>query len=378
MTVGLFLIGLVLAACGGEKTITPEQVTTPSAPAVVPTTALPTPSEPITPAASATVTPTIDIAKLVGDQTLPETVSPFTGLEVDDPARLNRMPAAVKISNSPIARPQSGLSKADVVIEHLAEGDITRFTAIFHSEDAGRIGSVRSARLIDLEIPVLFDAFLVYSGANGEVSRLIESSDIAGTILSDEHKDSGFYRLNIPGKTYEHTLFTDTELLQQVAVAKGWTSRPRYRGWTWSEKPAVGAKPARTIEIPYGSEYSNVRYVYDPKTADYKRWVLDEPHIDDLTNEQLATPNVVVLYANHVPTLIVEDVLGSKSTEIQLWGQGRMQLFRDGKVQEGIWLRPKREDPLLFLDQDYKPLPLKPGKVWIEIVPLDMAVTATP
>ena len=378
MTVGLFLIGLVLAACGGEKTITPEQVATPSAPAVVPSTVLPTPPNPITPAASAIITPTIDIAELIGDQTLPEAVSPLTGLEVDDPARLNRMPAAVKISNSPIARPQSGLSKADVVIEHLAEGDITRFTAIFHSEDAGRIGSVRSARLIDLEIPVLFDAFLVYSGANGEVSRLIESSDIAGTTLSDEHKDSGFYRLNIPGKTYEHTLFTDTELLQQVAATKGWTSRPRYRGWTWSEKPAVGAKPARTIGIPYGSEYSDVRYVYDSKTADYKRWVLDEPHIDDLTNEQLATPNVVVVYANHVPTLIVEDVLGSKSTEIQLWGQGRMQLFRDGKVQEGIWLRPKREDPLLFLDQDYKPLPLKPGKVWIEIVPLDMQVTATP
>ena len=378
MTVVLFLAGLLLAGCGGRTTLSPEQGTPPSVPVVVPSTTLPTSPEPITPTASAILTPTIDVAQLVGEQALPDTVSPFTGLEVDDPARLNRMPAAVKISNSPIARPQSGLSKADVVIEHLAEGNITRFTAIFHSEDAERIGSVRSARLIDLEIPALFDAFLVYSGASGEVSRLIESSDFAGTTLSDEHKDSSFYRLNIPGKTYEHTLFTDTELLQQVAEAKGWTNRPRYRGWTWSEKPALSAKPARTIEIPYGSEYSDVRYVYDPKTADYKRWVLDEPHVEDLTNEQLATPNVVVLYANHVPTLIVEDVLGSKSTEIQLWGQGRMQMFRDGVVQEGIWLRPKREDPLLFLDQNYKPLPLKPGKVWIEIVPLDMAVTATP
>ena len=196
--------------------------------------------------------------------------------------------------------------------------------------------------------------------------------------MSDERKDPGFYRLNIPGKTYEHTLFTDTELLQQVAQARGWTSRPRYRGWMWSEKPSANAKATKTIEIPYGSEYSDVRYAFDSKSGDYKRWVLDEPHIDALTNEQLATPNVAVLYANHVPTLIVEDVLGSKSTEIQLWGQGRMQLFRDGTLQEGIWIRPKREDPLLFLDQDYKPLALKPGKVWIEIVPLDMKVTATP
>ena len=143
-------------------------------PAVFPTTPVPTPTRPITPTASATITPAIDITELIGDQTLPDTVSPFTGLTVDDPARLNRMAAAVKISNSPIVRPQSGLSKADVVVEHLAEGGITRFTAIFHSEDAERIGSVRSARLIDLEIPALFDAFLVYSGASGEVSRLIE------------------------------------------------------------------------------------------------------------------------------------------------------------------------------------------------------------
>ena len=174
LTAVLFLLGFVLAACGGRTTITPKQMATTSAPTAVASTALATPPEPITPPISTTVTPTIDVAQLVGEQTLPDTVSPFTGLEVDDPARLNRMPAAVKISNSPIARPQSGLSKADVVIEHLAEGSITRFTAIFHSEDAGRIGSVRSARLIDLEIPVLFDAFLVYSGASGEVSRLIE------------------------------------------------------------------------------------------------------------------------------------------------------------------------------------------------------------
>ncbi len=288
------------------------------------------------------------------------------------------MPAAVKISNSPIVRPQSGLSKADVVVEHLAEGGITRFTAIFHSEDAEQIGSIRSARLIDLEIPALFDAFLVYSGASGEVSRLIEQSDIASRTLSDERKDPGFYRLSVPGKTYEHTLFTDTELLQGVAKVNGWTIPPRYRGWTWSEQRAKNATPAQTIEIPYSSEYSDVRYDYDVQAGDYKRWVLDEPHVDAMTGEQLATPNVAVLYVNHVPTLIVEDVLGSKSTEIQLWGQGRMQLFRDGVMQEGIWLRSRREDPLLFLDQDLKPLPLKPGKVWIEIVPLDMTVTAEP
>lgn len=329
----------------------------------------------LTPTPSPVPSPTVDLMALLAANPVPDGVSPFTGLPVDDPAVLQRMPAAVKISNSPIARPQSGLSAADVVIEHLAEGGITRFTAIYHSQDAERIGSLRSARLIDLEIPVLFDAFLVYSGASGDVQRMIEGSDFAPLTLSDELKDPGFYRLDIPGRAYEHTLFTDTEILAQVAEQHGWAGPPRAMGWAWSDDPPAGAQPAGVISIPYSSEYSDVRYEYDEEIGEYRRWVLDEPHVDEVTQQQLTTPNVAVLYVNHVPTLVVEDVLGSKSVQIQLWEQGRMQLFRDGVVQEGTWLRPRREDPLLFLDENGQALELKPGPVWIEIVPLDMAVT---
>jgi hypothetical protein len=376
----VLLIGLLASGC---------RVGQPQASAVTPAapdTAIPTatpqpvllPATDTPPAPTAEPTPTVDLAALVAAATLPSGVSPFTGLVVDDPTQLERMPAAVKISNSPIARPQSGLSKADVVIEHLAEGDITRFTAIFHSQDAARIGSVRSARLVDLEIPVLFDAFLVYSGAAGEVNRLIEASDFADRTLSDERKDPGFYRLDIPGRAYEHTLFTDSELLQQYANDQGWTTPPRYRGWQWSERPPRLAQRARNVVIPYSAEYSDVAYQYDPALGAYRRSMLGEPHVDDLTGEQLTADNLVVLYVNHVPTLIVEDALGSKSVEIQLWGQGKMQFFRDGTVQEGTWLRPRREDPLLFVDEEMQPLMLKPGNVWIQIVPLDMAVTSAP
>jgi hypothetical protein len=373
----LILLSVLAGACRSGET---QNTATLAAPAtLVSSAATPTliiPTEPPAPAPTIDAAPPVDVAALVGDALLPAGVSPFTGLPVDDPALLERMPAAVKISNSPIARPQSGLSKADVVIEHLAEGDITRFTAIFHSQNAERIGSVRSARLIDLELPVLFDAFLVYSGASGEVNRLLESSDFADSTLSDERKDPGFYRLDIPGRTYEHTLFTDSELLQQYAADQGWTTPPRYRGWQWSQQSPRLAQRARTITIPYSAEYSDVTYQYDPELGAYRRSILGEPHMDDLTGEQLTADNVVVLYVNHVPTLIVEDALSNKSVEIQLWDQGRMQLFRNGTVQEGLWLRPRREDPLLFVDQDMQPLELKPGNVWIQIVPLDMAVTS--
>lgn len=374
LTVVLVLMSLAVA-CGQALPIPRATATPPSTPSASPTaTSTPTATAAPTPTPTPPVNPQVPA---VEPTPLPANVSPFTGLEVADPTVLDRMPAAVKISNSPIARPQSGLSRADVVVEHLAEGGITRFTAIFHSEEAERIGSVRSARLIDLELPVLFDAYLVYSGAHGEVNRLLDSSDLANRTLCDDCGDPGFYRLEIPGRAYEHTLFTDSQLLQQVAEAQGWTQRPRHRGWAWSAEPPTGAA-ARAIEIPYSAAYSDVRYEYDAALGAYRRWITGQPHVDELTGAQIAVPNVVVLYVNHVETPIIEDLLGSRSVQIQLWGQGRAQLFRDGVVLEGLWVRPNREDPLLFVDGAGQPLPLKPGKVWIQLVPLDMAVAYNP
>jgi len=64
-----------------------------------------------------------------------------------------RRPLLVMIENHEDARPQSGLSKADIVYEAVAEGAITRFMAVFYCGTAAYsyegdydVGPVRSAR----------------------------------------------------------------------------------------------------------------------------------------------------------------------------------------------------------------------------------------
>ncbi len=370
---------LVAAGCNRHSKLppTPTKTPRPLAPVASPTpapTSTPVPSPMPTATLPPTPSPSPAPASPTAVPTMAENVDIFTGQVVPDPARLNRRPIAVKVSNSPAARPQYGLNEADVVFEHLAEGGITRFTAIFYGHDASRIGPVRSARLIDLEIPVLMQAFFVYSGASPPVTRMIEKSDFADLTLSDWFGDPGFYRIPIPGKAYEHTLFTDTKTLWNVAKKKGWNKRPVPRGWVFDENPPSGGGPATDIFIPYSSTYSNVTYRYDAKKGAYLRWILGQPHIDALTGKQISANNVAILYVNHVKTLIVEDALGSHSIQIQLWGQGRMQLCRDGKVYEGKWVRTARHEPLLFQDASGNPLPLKPGNTWIQLVPLDIKV----
>src|SRR5260370_19809145 len=88
--------------------------------------------------------------------------SPFTGEPVPS---LNRV-LAVKIDNIVNARPQTGLTHADIVYVLPVEGGLSRFLAIFSAGYPPLVGPVRSAREDDLELLRQFGrpAF-AYSGA---------------------------------------------------------------------------------------------------------------------------------------------------------------------------------------------------------------------
>ena len=76
--------------------------------------------------------------------TVAPVLAPLTGLPSDE-ASAARPALVVKIDNYPTeARPQSGLNQADVVFEELVEG-ITRFAAVFQSENADPVGPIRSS-----------------------------------------------------------------------------------------------------------------------------------------------------------------------------------------------------------------------------------------
>ena len=102
-----------------------------------------------------------------GPTNFPDNVDPFTGLQVADASVLNRRPLAVKVSEFPRrVRPQDGLSLADLVFEHYAEAGVSRMTAIFLGNDSPKVGSIRSARLIDLVLTEFYKAMLITSGSS--------------------------------------------------------------------------------------------------------------------------------------------------------------------------------------------------------------------
>lgn len=346
----------------------------------------------------------------IGPLEYPADVNPLTGQQVADPAVLERPPVVVKISNAPpLVRPQSGIGQADLVFEHYAEGGLTRFSAVFYSRLPEKAGSVRSARLIDYELVPMYRALLAFSGASLGVEKRIYGSEAVranlcrgkegadlqacqqqadeigpvGEIPPSEFADRA-YKGVLYGAPYywrdesipaPHNMFVNVAALSQLAASQGFTGRPELRGMAFHPDPAsdagalVGA--ASVIDIRYRA--TRVRWQYDPQSGRYLRFADGQGHFDATSGQQIAADNVVVIYAGHYLTDIVEAVWQgnvSWSIQVTIWPQGEASLFRDGQRYDGRWVRAVRADLLSLETHDGQILYFRPGNTWFQLVPL--------
>ncbi len=392
IAVVLFAVALYATAClpSGPSDVTPTPTKTPKPPlteiAVLPTatptpTLTPTPSPTLAPTDTPTATPEpteTPPPTVAAWPTLAPNVCPLTGQEVKDPALLERRPLAIKIQNAPISRPQYGFPQADIVYEHLSEAGITRFTAIYLCKPVEKIGSVRSARFIDLEIPAMYKSLMAFSGTSAGLYPKFLNADFYdrefcyGWGLHSEafYRDTELRRKGIP---IEHTLFASASKIWAIADELGINQRQELKGLNFGVEVPEGGQPATHINIPYPHRDMVVDYRYDPQQGVYLRWQGGDPFLDAATGKQITVTNVVVLYATHVDTDIYEDEprRNHPSVQIQLWGTGPAVIFRDGQAFEGLWARPRREDMVVFRDPTGQiPIPLKPGNTWMQLVPL--------
>ncbi len=394
LSLPLLLITLLPAACGGgaaepgdipppptdalataqaEVAVTISPV--PATPTVAPTLPPPAVVSPQVTAAPPTpeVTPTPDTIVLAADAGAFVGRNPLTGEEVTDPAALQRRPIAVKLSNAPAdyTRPQAGLNDADIIFEHWTEGSVTRFTALFYDTVPPNVGPVRSARLIDLELPAMYDAMLAFSGASVGVNQRLNASDFSDRLL--RAAEPGFYRTGDTTKPFEHTLYIRLDQLWQAIENKGLNIPPTFGTYNaFTEVPPEGGSPASKVLIDYKTE--KVEWVWDEEIGKFRRWMDFEEHVDANTEEQVTAANVIFLTPYHVNDAniceqINNGVCAALSIEIQLWGSGPAIVFRDGQQFDVTWHREGRNDQLTFTDAEGNPFPLQIGNTWVQLVP---------
>ncbi len=304
----------------------------------------------------------------------PADINPLTGLKMQDPALLRRRPLMVRIGNDPGARPQVGLNEADVVYEELVEWWITRFTAVFLSQDPEIIAPIRSARLINLQLTTQYQAALANSGGSDAVRWELSQADLVNL---DEFfvPQPYFYREN---EGWQTRLALDGKVARVYMKSEGLESAVNLRGFAFSEKldparlPAAALADARTVVIPYPPSTSEARWEYDPASGKYLRFTTDEPMLDFAGN-RIAAANVIIYFAEHQDTDIVEDSNGATSVRIIVNGRGTAWLARDGKILKGYWETDGRQTPN-FTFEDGRLMPLKPGNTWVQVVPLDYLI----
>ena len=311
-----------------------------------------------------------------GPELYPLAYNSLTGLPYPDEASMARRNLIVKISNfPPQVRPQSGLNLTDLIFEVESESGITRFAAIYRSNAPRHVGSVRSARLLDLELMSMYSAFLAYSGTSIPIQRLIWSSPYAGFVFSpltgDNCLQAGFCRFERPGVDYEHTLYLDTEQLYLLADARDVNYGYKARGFAFDTFPDIGGQPVQEVAVNWWGE-GNGQWQYDLKSARWLRFSDGEAHFDALDGEQLWADNLVVLQVPHVrrPDLFVRGAI-DESLEVQLWGSGPALVMRNGRWYSGRWSRFSRATTValqLTHTGSDKPIQLKPGRSWISIV----------
>ncbi len=278
---------------------------------------------------------------------------------------------AVIVENSPSARPQKGLSQAEIVYETLVEGGITRFLAIFQHQNVAEIGPVRSVRPYFVHWAAEYDAAIIHDGGSVEALQMLRGNYSYLNDLKAGHYPDAFWRDYSRKVSREHTLFTSIEGLDEVVELKEWEDWEAPVVWLFDQMGHQGIDliEATKVKILFSFPLFGVDYEYDAKDGDYKRKLAGVDHIDAGNDQQISPENVVVLFAN-IGLKGGENPLGWM--DVQTTGEGDAVVFQKGKVIEGTWFKSEPTERLTLKDLAGEEVVLVPGQVWIHVVPVYM------
>ena len=329
--------------------------------------ATPTPGAPTaTPSPTATATSAPTPTALPTATPTPRPVSPLSGLS-NQPGIVSRRPLAVKIPNDPGSLPHRGIGQAEVVFEHETEGGITRFTALFVLSDLSKVGPVRSARLVDIDLVREYSALLAHVGGSPGVRERLKA-------LGPQDMDEFFFGAGGPfmrsqDRQAPHNAYVDLVKLRQAGADRGNSATVDLDPWDfYKAPPKQGEVHAVTVPHPSDSSTYRSRYLYDPEFRHYLRWAHDDKYVDDLDGRHVRLENVIVQFTRVTATDIEEDFLGNRSLAIETVGEGRALVFHDGHAFEGKWVRPSPTARTRFLDGSGAHIELRPGHTWVHLL----------
>jgi hypothetical protein len=290
-----------------------------------------------------------------------------------EPEFLKNRPLAVMVNNALPARPQVGLTEADLIYEVIAEGGITRFLAFYYSSLPEKVGPIRSTREYYLQtVKETGDAMLMHIGFSPQAREKIDVWNIRSLGIGGGQ----FYRDNFGNSEIatEHTAFANGKDLLKHGLSLGWSGKTKMEVWKFNEDKTKTSeqKNANYIEINfwYKGDYSGI-FKYDSTENKYVRYSgfdeKDEPILlkDRVNGKNVLVSNLIVMFAEEFP--IPND--DKNRLDYKLIGEGKAYVFKDGKVLDVVWKKNSLSSRTKFYLVNGEEVEFNRGKSWISIVP---------
>ncbi len=273
----------------------------------------------------------------------------------------------VMVDNYYKARPQSGLDKADLVYEIMAEAGITRYMALFYSEAVPKIGPVRSARYYFAYMARGYNSPLAHAGGSQEALEIIQKIGIKDL---DEIYNAGGYFWRDKGRKMPHNLYTSTELLLKGVQAKKYELVVPPDLTEGEEFGGIPQGKKLTLNYSVGTYDYVVDWKYNGEK--YERDINGKPHVME-DGTVIKADNVVIMEADS------KDVIKNKIllSEIKLLGSGKAWFFSAGKMNKGTWEKASPQSRMIFKNENGKLIGFTTGKTWVQVVPSFGRVTVS-
>ncbi|OPH54962.1 hypothetical protein BC351_30010 [Paenibacillus ferrarius] len=284
----------------------------------------------------------------------------LTGVKTE--TLMKNRPFMVMVNNHPSARPQSGLSSADIIYEILAEGEITRLLAIFQSEEVqGSIGPVRSIRPYFIDLAMSYDAIPIHAGGSPDAYNILSNQSIQSL---DEITNAGPFFWRESFRKAPHNLYTSFKNIEEGIDKKGYRNQIHEKSiytFLLNKSNDIGERVS-LFNVTFLIEDYKVTYQYDANSNKYLRSINGVPHVDMNNNEQLTASNVVVLGTDH-------KVLDNEGRlQVKLMDSGPALLYQNGIMKKVEWKRDQINTPIRLYEQGQE-IAFVPGKIHFLIVP---------
>ncbi|MCK9371535.1 DUF3048 domain-containing protein, partial [Candidatus Dojkabacteria bacterium] len=317
-----------------------------------------------------------------------------------------KRPIVAVIENHLESRPQSGLSKADIIYEIVAEGGITRFLGVFYCGIADNnyiIGQIRSARVYFINYALEYGdnpLFVHWGGANNIDNNMPNGVKIKGQIdpRVDAYKllekvgwVNGRYGSDMNGATNtgypalytddrrmdlatEHQKVGSTDKIYEEATKRGYDYKDS-DGNTWDEnfvswkfmddKPQTSTATDINFSFWESMPDYDVNWKYDSANNKYLRSNGGNEHKDLENGEQLTAKNVAIVFVKEEGPVDKEHHMLYTVT-----GKGEAMVFQNGGVINATWEKTTATDRLVLMDENGDEIKFVRGQTWIEVLPL--------